>query len=49
MQKYEIQETIQYTSYREQYTILVTENNTKIPATGNTKYQLHGTIQNTSY
>jgi hypothetical protein len=29
--------------------ILVTANNTKIPATGNTKYQLHGTIQNTSY
>ena len=29
--------------------ILVTGNNTKIPATGNTKYQLHGTIQNTSY
>jgi hypothetical protein len=29
--------------------ILVTGNNTKIPATGNTKYQLHGTIQNTTY
>ena len=29
--------------------ILVKGNNTKIPATGNTKCQLHGTIQNTTY
>jgi len=37
---------MQNTRYREQYTILVTGNNTKIPVTGNnTKYQLQDTLK----
>jgi hypothetical protein len=37
---------MQNTSYREQYQMLVTGNNTKIPVSGNNrKYQLQGAIQ----
>ena len=57
MQKYQLQGTIQNTSYREQYKSTTNRNNTnisatqyKIPVTGKyTKYQLQGTMQNTSY